>query len=181
VPTIQLRPEVLFALTILVAAIAIGVLGRVAGASARIHLWYWSHTLLGLSVCVFGVAALMWNSRTPMLQSFATIEKVGIQTTGRGSELTNLLVRLPSGQTASLNASGRNDLFRPGQHIEAHYRQYTGAIDWVRFYDASGAQQAEFRTHTWIFPYLLFGLGIVQIASARRRFIQKRNTSMQQI
>ena len=179
-PNIQLSPQVLLALAILVAALAIGALGTVLGGAAKTRLWYWSHSLIGVSIVVFGIAALLWNYGTPMLEATVIIEKVGIQTTGRGSERTNLVVRLASGETTTLAASGRNEFFRPGQRMLTRYQEFTGTIDWARFLSPSGSVQAEYRSHTWISPWVLLGLGLVQIASARRRFLRGRNSSVAQ-
>jgi hypothetical protein len=174
----QLPPQVVLAVAILVAALILGALGSVLGGATKVRLWYWSHTLIGLSVCVFGVAYIFWTSDAPMLDSSVVVEQVGIQTTGRGSELTNLVVRLPSGETMKLSASRRNEFFRPGQHMNVRYQQFTGLIDSATFLSPSGTEQAQYRSHMWIVRYALFGLGIVQIVSARRRYLQQRKADI---
>ena len=178
--SIQLHLEATVGLALLVAAIAIGVLGSILGGSAKTLLWWWCHALIGVSVCVFGVADLMLQWKLPKVEISAVIEKVGIQSTGRGSQLTNLLVLLPSGETVKLSASGRSAFFRPGQRMEARYQKETGLVDWARFYAASGIEEAHYRSHIWIVPYCLFLLGLLLIWSARKNFIRKRGPVLQQ-
>lgn len=162
----QLYPEAIIGLALLVAAFGIGILGTILGGSAKARLWSWCRILIGAGVCVFGVADLILQWKLPMVEVSAVIQKVGIQSTGRGSELTNLVVLLAPGQTLKLSASGRNDFFRPGQRMEARYQKETGMIDRARFYNASGQEEASYRSYFWIVPWCLIGLGLLVIRSA---------------
>jgi hypothetical protein len=175
----QIYPEAALGLVLFVTALAIGVLGTILGGSTKNRLWFWCHALIGVSVCVFGAADFILQWKLPMVEASVVIEKVGIQSTGRGSELTNLLVSLPSGETVKLSASGRNNFFRPGQRMETRYQNETGLIDWTRFYTASGIEEAHYRSHVWIVPYCVFLLGLLLIWSARKSFIRKGFQSTQ--
>jgi hypothetical protein len=175
----QLYPEAMLGLAIFVVALGIGILGTILGGSAKIRMWSWCSTLIGVSVCVFGVADLILQWKLPMVEVSGVIQKVGIQSTGRGSELTNLVVLLPSGQTLKLSASGRNEYFRPGERMEARYQTETGMIDWARFYTASGSEEASYRSYLWIVPYCLIGLGFLLIRSARKKRMPGRTQSAQ--
>ena len=175
----QLYPEAMLGLALLVAAFGIGILGTILGGSTKIRLWSWCTTLIGVSVCVFGVADLVLQWKLPMVEVSCVIEKVGIQSTGRGSVLTNLAVRLPLGQTLNLSASGRNEFFRPGERMEARYQTETGMIEWARFYAASGSEEASYRSSMWIVPYCLIGLGFLVIGSARKKLVRGRSPTME--
>lgn len=176
----QLYPEAILGAALFVVALGIGVLGTILGGSAKIRLWSWCHTLIGVSVCVFGVADLILQWKLPMAEVSGVIQKVGIQSTGRGSELTNLVVLLPSGQTLKLSASGRNEFFRPSEHLEARYQAETGMIDWARFYTASGEEEGHYRGYMWIVPYCLIGLGLLVIRSARMTLARSQTQGAQQ-
>lgn len=169
----QLYPGAILGAVLFVVALGIGIFGTILGGSAKVRLWSWCHALIGVSVCVFGVADLILQWKLPMVEVSGVIQKVGIQSTGRGSELTNLVLLLPSGQTLKLSASGRNGFFRPGEQINARYQTETGMIESARFNTASGQEEGHYRSYLWIVPYCLLGLGLLVIRSARKELVRR--------
>jgi hypothetical protein len=117
-----------------------------------------------------GMGQLIEQRSLPVLHAEGIIDTVRISAEGKGQH-TNFTIVHGDGATFHLNADGRSDYFRHGQHIVVIYYGYTGTVIEARFFNASGTQEGVFKSGPTFWPYLivLFGCFIYFFAFKNKR------------
>jgi hypothetical protein len=152
--TTILRASAIFGIASILAAIICGIFASRESVSLRKGRLKLAATLLfGFSFLVFGVTSLLWLRSLPTLNAEGVISSADVHPQGRGY-VTNFNVRRADGATFHLDADGRSDYFRQGEHVVLTYRGYTGSVILVHFIKPSGAEEAVFQSTEGFQPYL---------------------------
>lgn len=145
------------------AAVVPAVMGyRLSSSIRKRRLEFLAYVLLGSGICIGASAIAFFQWSLPVIQADGIIEGAQVHVEGRGHR-TNLQIRLQTGELVDLNASGRSEYFRFGEHVIVKYKAVTGSIVKAQFLSSSGTQEAVFNgTDSWP-PYIMFSFGMFAI------------------
>lgn len=130
----------------LAAAIACGILSYRESLSLRKgHLRLAATILFGSIFCFLGIGQFFLLRSLPILNAEGIIKTAAVHSEGKDYR-TDFTVLGPDGMTYHLNADGRNDLFRQGEHVFLTYYGYTGSVIKAHFISAAGSEEGVFNS-----------------------------------
>jgi hypothetical protein len=132
---------------------------RLSSSIRKRRLEFLAYILIGSGICIGASAVAFFQWRLPVYRIDGIVERAQVHAEGKGYR-TELQVRLKTGERVNLNASGRSDYFRFGEHAIVRYKAETGSIVKAYFISSSGGQEAIFNGTDSFPPYVMFGLGV---------------------
>jgi hypothetical protein len=128
-----------------------------------------AYCFFGSVFTVLGIAQIYRNFVLPVYRADGVITFAKLRSSNR-SYRTDVLLRTESSDVISLNASGRSNSFRVGEHAAVKYQGSSGAIIRVDFTSAGGKPDGVFTSGLFYVPLLPIGVSFFVFFAARRQY-----------